>query len=144
MGANDMLIIAAIIIIALCLVMFLKGGKEEICDTCKPVIEEPCAVLKKLYVLYEGRFLASGEVVKVPYNKSVKFAVKGFDITGTKEACINGSEVMWLKSCGCTHWEYSDGLTNSVLVNSQVKNIARNVWVKYTNGVTFVWKVMVV
>jgi hypothetical protein len=146
MGANNMLIIAAIVIIALCLVMFLKGGKEEECIDCKPdeVKPEPCAELKKLNVLYAGRFLAFGEIVEVPYNQSVSFEVKGFDVTGTKEACINGSEIMWLKSCECTHWEYPDGLTNSVLVNNQTKNMAREVWVRYSNGLGFSWKVKVV
>lgn len=140
-----MLFIIGVVAIAFVLVMLLKGNKkEEVCDTCEPKEEIPCAVLKKLQVLYAGRFLTSGEVVEVPYNKNVGFEAKGFDITGTKEACINGSEVMWLKSCECTHWEYPDGLTNNVLVNSQAKNVARNVWIKYTNGITFSWKVKVV
>ena len=116
-----MLLIIGLCAITFVLVMLLKGGKkEEECINCEPVEEpeEPCAVLKKLAVLYAGRFLASGEIVEVPYNQNVKFEVKGFDITGTKEACINGSEVLWLKSCDVVHWEYPDGLTNNVLVSN--------------------------
>jgi hypothetical protein len=145
---NSILFIIGIVAIVFVLVMLLKGDKKEVCDTCEPVEpvnpEKPCVVLKKLFVLYKGRFLVSGEVVEVPYNQNIKFEVKGFDITGTKEACINGSEVMWLKSCEPVQWEYPDGLTNNVLVNNKTVNVARNVWVKYSNGITFSWKVKVV
>ena len=125
----------------------LKPKKENVKpdeEIQEEIEEEPCAELKKLAVLYKGKYLASGEVVEVPYNIPVTFEVQGFDITGTKAACINGNQVMWLKSCPVTHWANPTGLVNNVLVNNNTKNTPRDVWVKYSNGVSFAWKVMVV
>ena len=132
------------------ILLLLKTNKKELKkeEKPKPVIveDELCeeAELKKLAVIYEGRFLAQDEVIEVPYNEKVSFKAKGFDISGTKEICISGNQAIWLKSCPCVHWEFDSGIINSVWVNNKTKNIARNVWIKYSNGVTFKWKIMVV
>ena len=127
--------------------LILKPKKENIVldeEVQEEDDEKPCVELRKLAVLYKGKYLVNQEIVKVPYNTSVVFEVQGFDITGTKEACIDGNQVIWLKSCPCTHWTNPSGLVNSVLVDNNTKNLAREVRVKYSNGVAFAWKVEVV
>jgi len=138
-----MIWVAVIVIGILVLVFATKGEKEE-CPECEEPEEEPCAELKKLAILYKGKYLVSQEVVEVSYNTPVVFEVQGFDVTGTKEACIDGNQVMWLKGCDVVHWTNSNGLVNSVLVNDNTKDTPREVWVKYSNGLTFIWKVKVV
>jgi hypothetical protein len=131
-------------ILVIFFILYNLGKKEK--KVVKPTPEpepEPCVELKKLSVIYNGRFLTSGEVVKIPYNVKVAFTAKGFDITGTKEACLEGKDLLWDKSCPCTYWDSVNGLTNSVRTNNKTKNVARNVWVK-CNGISFNWKVMVI
>ena len=60
-----------------------------------PIEPIPCAELAQLQIIYEGRYLMQGEVVEIPYNEKVLFEVQGFDITGTLDACIDGSQITW-------------------------------------------------
>lgn len=138
-----MLWIVIIGIVIIVLVFATKGKKEE-CPECEVPEEEPCAELKKLAVYYNGKALNQSEVVKVPYNTKVEFKAVGLDITGTKDACINGSDIVWDKSCSCTYWETPTGVVNKVRVNNKTLNTKREVWIKHKNGVTFAWKVEVV
>lgn len=141
-----MLIISLVIAAIILWILLKPKKKEEVCDNCEPDEEELCEEieLKKLAVIYQGKYLTSQEIVKIPYNTSVTFTVEGFDITGTKEVCIQGNQIMWLKSCPSVHWINNDGRINSVYISNKTKNIAREVWVKYSNGITFSWKVEVV
>ena len=137
-----MWIIAVVVIVALIL-LFSKGKKKEECTNCDEP-EETCTELKKLVVYYNGKALTNLEVVEVPYNTNVEFRVAGFDITGTKDACINDADVTWDKSCPVTYWENLTGLINRVRVNNKALNVQRDVWVKHKSGITFVWKVEVI
>ena len=144
----------AIAVIGILVIVFsTKGKKEDECPECEEPEEEcincdepvePCAELKKLQVYYNGKALAKSEVVKVPYNTNVEFRVAGFDITGTKEACIEGADVTWDKSCPVTYWENPTGLINRVRVNNKTLKTQREVWVKHKTGITFAWKVEVI
>jgi len=144
------MIIGAAIVIGILLFLVLRPKKKKpdgdcVDGVCTPVEEsKPCEELRNLAVLYKGRYLVRDEVIQVSYNTLVQFEVKGFDITGTKEACIEGSQVIWNKSCPCTYWSYPTGLINYVRVNNKALNKKRNVWVKHSNGVTFGWRVEVV
>ena len=87
----------------------------------EPIIEPepiPCAELAKLAVIYDGRYLVQGEVVQIPYNTKVMFAVQGFDISGTLDACLDGGEISWNASCPVVYWGIADGVENSVYVNN--------------------------
>ena len=113
----------------------------------EPPIEPPdipCADLAKLQVIYEGRYLVSGEVIEIPNNTKVLFEVQGFDITGTLDACIDGSQISWENSCPVTHWDTPVGNTNMVWTNNSTLNIQRNVWVRHSSGISFGWKVEVI
>ena len=102
-----------------------------------------CAELAQLQVVYDGRYLVSGEVVQIPYNKKVMFTVKGLDITGTLDACLDGGEISWGNSCPCTYWDIPVGNTNMVWVNNSTLNFPRNVWVRHSGGLSFGWKIEV-
>jgi len=113
----------------------------------EPIIEPepiPCAELAQLGVIYDGRYLVSGEVVEIPYNEKVMFEVKGLDITGTLDACLDGGEISWGNSCPCTHWGIPVGVSNAVYVNNSTLNFPRDVWVHHFNGLSFGWKIEVV
>ena len=103
----------------------------------------PCAEFAQLQVIYNGRYLVSGEVVEIPYNTKVMFRVQGLDVTGTLDACLDGGEISWGASCPCTHWGIADGVENSVYVNNSTLNFPRDVWVKHSGGLSFWWKVEV-
>ena len=111
-----------------------------------PIIEPepiPCAELAQLGVVYDGRYLLSGEVVEIPYNEKVKFEVKGLDITGTLDACLDGGEISWGASCPVVYWGVPNGVENSVYVNNSTLNFPRNVWVHHSLGLSFGWKIEV-
>ena len=113
----------------------------------EPVIEPepiPCAELAQFQVSCNGIVLESGEVVLIPYNEKVMFTVQGFDITGTLDACLNGSEITWGASCPCTHWGIPVGVTNMVYVNNSTLNFPRNVWVRHSSGISFGWRIEVI
>ena len=103
----------------------------------------PCAELAQLAVIYDGRYLEKGEVVEIPYNEKVLFKVKGLDITGTLDACLDGGEISWNASCPVVYWGIADGVENSVYVNNSTLNFPRDVWVKHSGGLSFWWKVEV-
>jgi len=140
---NKMIWIAIIVIVILILVFAKKGKKEEECIECEPE-EETCTELKKLVVYYNGMALATNEVVKIANNVKTEFRVLGYDITGTKDACVDGGDITWDKSCPCTFWENTNGLVNRVWTNNKILNTPRSVWVKHKTGVTFKWKTEVV
>ena len=102
-----------------------------------------CAELAQLQVVYDGRYLTRGEVIEIPFNTKVLFRVQGFDITGTLDACLDGSEITWGNSCPCTHWGIPDGVKNSVYVNNSTLNMQRNVWVHHVGGQSVGWKIEV-
>ena len=108
-----------------------------------PIEPVPCAELAKLKVIYEGRYLVQGEVVEIPYNTKVLFEVQGVDITGTLDACIDGSQITWGASCPVTHWDIPVGVTNMVWTNNSTLNIQRNVYVHHSGGQSFNWRVEV-
>ena len=103
----------------------------------------PCAELAQLGVIYNGRYLVSGEVIEIPYNTKVMFRVQGFDVTGTLDACVDGNKISWNAGCPCTHWDIADGVTNMVWTNNSALNIKRNVWVHHVLGLSFGWRVEV-
>ena len=135
--------IAGLIMVALIMWIILKPKKENV-KPDEEIEEETCEELKKLAVYYNGKALSSREIVKIGNNVKVEFRVAGYDITGTKDACIKGEDVFWGKSCPCTFWEDLDGLTNKVWTNNQTLNTPRNVWVKHKTGLIFNWRVEVV
>jgi len=103
----------------------------------------PCAELAQLGVIYNGRYLVSGEVIEIPYNTKVMFRVQGFDVTGTLDACLDGSQISWGASCPCVYWDTPIDNINYVYVNNSTLNIQRNVWVHHSGGLSFGWKVEV-
>ena len=116
---------------------------------CTPIIPEPiepipCAELAQLKVIYNGRYLISGEVIEIPNNTKVLFEVQGFDITGTLDACIDGSQISWGAGCPCTHWDTPVGVTNMVWTDNYMLNIKRSVWVEHSSGISFRWRVEVI
>ena len=138
--------IAIIAIVVIVLIIYMISKKKK-----KPVVvvedeeEEVCvpdSELTGFVVYHKGIPLSKGEVVEIPYNKYEKFCVEGRNLEN-KCVAIEGSKVNWGKSCGCTHWEAETELCNSVRTNNKSLNIKRNVWVKYSNGVSFGWKVEV-
>ena len=108
-----------------------------------PIEPIPCAELAQLKVIYDGRYLVSGEVIEIPYNEKVMFTVQGFDVTGTLDACLDGGEISWNASCPVVYWGIADGVENSVYVNNSTLNIQRNVWVHHSLGLSFGWKIEV-
>ena len=97
-----------------------------------------------MVVYYNGKALTNLEVVEVPYNINVEFRAAGFDVTGTKESCIDGNDITWDRSCPCTYWENPNGLVNRVRVNNKMLNVQRRVWIKHKTGISFTWKVEVI
>ena len=135
-----MWIIAVVVIVALIL-LFSKGKKKEECINC----DEPvCAELSKLVVYHKGKVVQAGSVIKIANNVKYEFSVLGYDVTGTKDACIKGEDVTWGKSCPCTYWDNVNGLVNNVLTNNKTLNTPRVVWVKHNNGLELKWKVEVI
>ena len=108
-----------------------------------PIEPIPCAELAQLAVIYDGRYLVQGEVVEIPYNTKVEFEVKGLDITGTLDACLDGGEITWGANCPCTHWDIPNGVENMVWTNNSTLNIQRNVYVHHSGGQSFNWRVEV-
>jgi len=139
-----MVAIIAIVVIALIIYMISKEKKKP-----NIIVEEENPVclsdseLSRLAVFYKGKLLSSGEVINIPYNEFVEFYVEGYSLKN-KCVSISGIKIKWGRSCSCTHWQFETGLTNKVRTNNKSLNIKRNVWVKYSNGVTFGWKVEVV
>ena len=135
--------IAGLIMVALIMWIILKPKKENV-KPDEETQEEACAELKKLVVYYNGRALLPREIIKIKNNTKVEFRVRGYDITGTKDACINGEDIFWGKSCPCTYWENVNGLANLVWTNNNTLNTPRNVNVKHKTGLIFNWKIEVV
>jgi hypothetical protein len=78
----------------------------------------------------------AGSTIKAIENKGC-FSVKGFNAEG-KETVLLASKVSWNSSCQVCKWENDIGIRNCVSCNN---GLIRSVWIKYSNGVTFNWKI---
>ena len=102
---------------------------EEILLTVEP---------KKLKVFCEtcgNSEVKSGETI--PILGSGCFFVKGYTLKG-EEVRLNGYQLSWDSSCGCVKFAEEKGPKNCL--SCSLGNL-RNVWVKYSNGVTLSWKI---
>lgn len=131
----------AVIIILVGIALFLIFRKKK-----KPVVdietEEEMgsdADLTRLQVYCCGGIeLERGKVIIVT-EEETSYEVKGFDIKG-KEVLLKSNKITWKASCPCVKFMKETGLAN--VISCSIKGeLRRNVSVKYTNGVTFSWKI---
>ncbi|HDK27398.1 MAG TPA: hypothetical protein ENG48_09995 [Candidatus Atribacteria bacterium] len=137
---NGYLIIILIIILILFLKWDVKEKKTEEDSQEKPKEElGKDTDLRMLQVYYNGgERVKKGKTIKTEEDE-ITFEVKGYDFE-EKEVRLNPNKITWGKSCGCVKWEKEKGLINTAYCKNKGKQ-ERNVWVKYTNGITFPWKI---
>ena len=134
--------ILALIVLAIALVwIFIKVTTKK-----KPNIINETAVEeillqvepKKLKVFCKScgnKELKSGETI--PITGVGCFYVKGYTLKG-EEVRLQGSSLSWASSCAVVKFASPTGLENCISCSS---GSLRNIWVKYTGGVTFSWKI---
>ena len=104
---------------------------EEILLTVEP---------KKLKVFCEtcgNAEVKSGETI--PIKGSGCFYVKGYTLKG-EEVRLEGDKLSWACSCSCVHFGSVIGKDNCISCTNKT-DVNRVIWIKYSNGVTFTWKI---
>jgi len=79
--------------------------------------------------------LKSGEII--PITGVGFFSVKGYTLKG-EEVRLNSNELSWGSSCSCVKFTSTEGLDNCLSCSLGDK---RDVWIKYSNGITFGWRI---
>jgi hypothetical protein len=113
-----------------------KKGKEVIGEAEVLISDVELKHLKVYCSTCGDTEVKAGSTIKAIENKGC-FSVKGFNAEG-KETILLASKVSWKSSCKTVYWESNIGLTNCVSCSG---GQCRNVWVKYSNGVTLSWKI---
>jgi len=131
-------IIIVLVILAIILYSLLKNKKEEEeIEDEEELILSLFEELKKLKVYYNGKEIQEGSILKINNIEQGCFLVKGYNVKG-EELALSGLDLSWHASCQVVHWQRETGLSNCVTCNCSG---IRSVWVKYTNGVSFRWKI---
>lgn len=136
--------VAVYIIIAIALLFIISiskkskkkpSGAED--KDSQPEISDKELTTLKVYCC-GGLELLRGENTIVT-SEEATYEVKGFNLKG-KEVRLNPGKVIWKCSCKVVKFQSEFGLMN--IISCSIKgNPKRNVWVKYSNGVTFTWKI---
>jgi hypothetical protein len=126
-----------VIILVIFFILYNLKGKKEKEKEAEPLISDVELKQLKVYCHTCGDTeVKSGSTIKAIENKGC-FSVKGFNAEG-KETVLLASKVSWNSSCACCKWESNIGIENCISCTS---GLIRNVWVKYSNGVTLSWKI---
>ncbi len=129
-----------ILAIALVIVLFKMANKKKPNIINETTVEEILLQVepKKLKVFCKScgdTELKSGETI--PITGVGCFSVKGYTLKG-EEVRLNSNELSWGSSCSCVKFTSTGGIDNCL---SCSLGSLRNVWVKYSNGITFSWKI---
>ena len=131
-----------LIIVSVVLVLiFVKMANKKKPNIINETVEEEILLQvepKKLKVFCEtcgNAEVKSGETI--PIKGSGCFYVKGYTLKG-EEVRLNGYQMSWDSSCGCVKFAEEKALKNCI---SCSLGLIRSVWIKYSNGVTFNWKI---
>jgi len=136
---NSGMVVWIIVILAILISLYslrVKKEKEKEEET-EPLVSDVELKQLKVYCHTCGDTEVKSESTIKAIENKVCFLVKGFNAEG-KETLLLASKVSWHSSCAVCKWESDIGITNCV--NCTAGNI-RNVWVRYTNGVTLSWKI---
>ena len=130
------IVILVIIAIGLAYLIF-KKKKVAIINKIKDDLLEDTE-LKRLKVFCDScgnAEIKSGSII--PIKKSGCFSVKGYSLEG-KEVKLNFSQLSWSSPCGCVNFANKTALDNCI---SCSLGKVRGISVKYTNGVSFNWRI---
>ena len=134
-------ILVLIILAIAVVVIFVKTANKAKPNIINEIAEEEILLQvepKKLKVFCKScgnTELKSGETI--PITGVGCFYVKGYTLKG-EEVRLNGYQLSWASSCAVVKFASPTGLENCISCSS---GSLRNLWVKYTGGVTFSWKI---
>jgi len=134
------LIVLIIIVVGVLVKMVKKKVKTNIIDE---TIEEDILLavepknLKVFCSTCGNTEVKSGEVLSI--KDSGCFSVKGYTLKG-EEVRLNGNQLSWQSSCQVVKFQSVTGTTNCISCTNKTDS-KRDVWVKYSNWVTFAWKI---
>lgn len=131
------LIIVSVVLVLIFVKMANKNKPNIINETAEEgilLMVEP-KILKVFCETCGNKEVKSGETI--PIKGSGCFYVKGYTLKG-EEVRLNGYQLSWDSSCGCVQFAEEKALKNCI---SCSLGSLRNIWVKYSNGVTFSWKI---
>lgn len=130
-------VIIILIVIAFFLIFRKKKKPEPIIETEEEMRSDIDLTRLQVYCC-GGVEINRGETIIVIDEES-SYEVRGFDIEG-KEVLLKSNKVTWKCSCPCVKFMKETGLAN--VISCSIKGeLKRNVSVKYTNGVTFSWRI---
>ena len=134
---NKMDIVILVIVAIGLAVLIFKKKKAVIINEIKDDRAEDTELkyLKVYCESCENAEIKSGSVI--PIKKSGCFSVKGYSLEG-KEVKLNFSQLSWSSPCGCVNFANKTALDNCI---SCSLGKVRGISVKYTNGVSFNWRI---